>query len=293
MNPFDATPDRAPRRPPREDDARDPRGVIQARPVDMATVAAEAGRAAPFDEGDPVIPWPAREPPPPSRRRALLELLLLPPVVIGSAVGLMHLIGLLTIEDHRWANIALTTSTGFVGLLVVMAMLAAGGEPLRSIGWTSSAFWLNAGIGVAALVLFYVAAVSVMLAVVLVYPDLLYQEPESVQAIQETFPPMTLMQVLALTTFVAIWEEVIFRGFLLTRLKRLFGNWWLAIPASAVLFALGHGYQGVLAMVITGILGVILGVLFVWRKSLVPCIVYHTIHNTVAFALMRFVAPEW
>lgn len=47
------------------------------------------------------------------------------------------------------------------------------------------------------------------------------------------------MIVLAFTA--AVTEEVIFRGFALTRLKRLVGNAWLALPLTAVSFVFIHG----------------------------------------------------
>jgi membrane protease YdiL (CAAX protease family) len=119
-------------------------------------------------------------------------------------------------------------------------------------------------------------------------PEILTAEPESAQAIRETFPRMSLPALMLMMTFVAIWEEVVFRGFLLTRLRALVGRWWLAIFIGAILFSFGHIYQGLLGMFVTFILGLILGALFVWRKSLVPGIVYHICQNVLAFQMTQW-----
>ena len=93
--------------------------------------------------------------------------------------------------------------------------------------------------------------------------------------------------MIALMTFVAIWEEIAFRGFMLTRLQSIFRRWWLTIPIGAVLFGFGHGYQGPLAIVQTMLLGIVMGVLFWWRKSLVPGIVFHLLNNVMAFLMLK------
>lgn len=88
-------------------------------------------------------------------------------------------------------------------------------------------------------------------------------------------------------------EELFFRGLLLTGLASLLGR---TIPAAAVatvvvtiLFALGHGYQGVIGMVDTGVYGgLTLSLLFWWRKSIVAPVFAHAGWNMIAVLGLYF-----
>ncbi|MBW3568534.1 CPBP family intramembrane metalloprotease [Candidatus Parcubacteria bacterium] len=71
---------------------------------------------------------------------------------------------------------------------------------------------------------------------------------------------------------IAFSEEVIFRGFLITELKRLKYNVWIQLLVSSLLFAFIHGPTAPFAFV----LGIILGGLYIFsRYSLTPIIVAH------------------
>lgn len=91
--------------------------------------------------------------------------------------------------------------------------------------------------------------------------------------------------ILPLTVFVGLWEETVFRGFVLGRLRA-------ALPAAdtpravllrdavavvicGVCFGAGHGYQGALGLVQTTTAGIVLGAVTVWRGSLWPAIGAH------------------
>mgnify|MGYP006301498851 CR=1 FL=1 len=93
----------------------------------------------------------------------------------------------------------------------------------------------------------------------------------------------------ALFTVVAIAEEGVFRGYLIRRLQSLTGTPNLAVPAAALIFCIGHGYQQVGGVIATFLLGVVFGAVYLWRGSLVAPIVIHFMQNTatVLMATMR------
>lgn len=73
-----------------------------------------------------------------------------------------------------------------------------------------------------------------------------------------------------------ICEEVLFRGFVLWVLSH-FMPWWAAGLAQAVLFGLGHAYQGPRGVVLTGVVGLFLmGVVWI-SGSLWAAIVIHAL----------------
>jgi membrane protease YdiL (CAAX protease family) len=94
---------------------------------------------------------------------------------------------------------------------------------------------------------------------------------------------------LLLLVVVAVSEEVIFRGYLIRRFTALSRNPPAALVLSSAAFAIGHGYERSGGMVGVGILGLIFGALYLWRKSLVAPMVMHFIQDFVGMILVPFV----
>lgn len=82
------------------------------------------------------------------------------------------------------------------------------------------------------------------------------------------------------------FEELAFRGFLVPRLRVLVGRWSFAVVLSAILFGMGHFYEGTLAVVQTALLGVYFGLVFLYRGRLPSVMVAHAAFNTLNFAFM-------
>ena len=96
-----------------------------------------------------------------------------------------------------------------------------------------------------------------------------------------------------MTIIVALWEEIVFRGFVLTRLNAIFKRWWLTILLASSVFGAVHIYEGLLAVLLISGLALIMSVLFVWRRSLVPSIVFHFLHDLVIFTLLGSLSQTW
>jgi hypothetical protein len=100
---------------------------------------------------------------------------------------------------------------------------------------------------------------------------------------------------LALSAFMwitaAFGEELVFRGFLQRELARLLGDGTpsriAATGVTAVFFGAVHLYQGVSGVVTTGVMGLLLGVLF-WREGgrLLPCILVHGFYDMIGITLI-------
>lgn len=89
----------------------------------------------------------------------------------------------------------------------------------------------------------------------------------------------------------AFGEEFIYRGLLINRLSHIWGNnkiaTLLAILLSAVLFGIAHRYQGVSGMLSTGLVGFILGVLFIQnRNRLWLTILTHGIYDVIGITFI-------
>ncbi|MFB6168603.1 MAG: lysostaphin resistance A-like protein [Haloferacaceae archaeon] len=85
---------------------------------------------------------------------------------------------------------------------------------------------------------------------------------------------------------VAGFEELLFRAALVGGLAAGFGvSPWLLAALSSVAFALGHGAQGRVGMVVTGVLGFALAALFVVTESLPAVVVAHYLVNALEFVV--------
>jgi sodium transport system permease protein len=77
----------------------------------------------------------------------------------------------------------------------------------------------------------------------------------------------------------AICEELAFRGFILSGLRHIGHKWW-AIGLSAVFFGVAHGMlqQSLMA----ALTGTVIGFIAVQTGSLLPCMLFHFTHNSLA-----------
>lgn len=104
---------------------------------------------------------------------------------------------------------------------------------------------------------------------------------------------MLLLLVMAIVP--AICEELAFRGFVLSGLRHM-GHKWQAIVVSAFFFGVTHAIfqQSIVAC----FLGVLLGFIAVQTGSLIPCVLYHGLHNSLALLSSQILSetasdPAW
>lgn len=102
-----------------------------------------------------------------------------------------------------------------------------------------------------------------------------------------------LLALVWVWTTVAFGEEILARGFLIDRLETLFrglqGAVWLAVGVAAILFGLAHRDQGPGGMVLTGMIGLLLGWLYVHQqRNLWTNVLVHGLVDTVAVVLLFF-----
>lgn len=105
--------------------------------------------------------------------------------------------------------------------------------------------------------------------------------------------PQTLRQAIlfgCLCITAGFCEESIFRGYLQRQFGALARNAYVGIILSAIIFGLGHGYQGPKRMLLIGVYGVMFGVLAHFRKSLRPGMMAHAWHDGFTGAILYFVS---
>lgn len=91
---------------------------------------------------------------------------------------------------------------------------------------------------------------------------------------------------LAVSITAAVCEEVIYRGYLMTRLKGVLKSGWIVpVIASMFAFSSGHLYQGVGGAILIGIYGMMFCLLYIYTGSVWPGIVAHFIQDYSAVFL--------
>lgn len=84
---------------------------------------------------------------------------------------------------------------------------------------------------------------------------------------------------------VAISEEAVFRGWLMTFLVTRLSRQEAAALGSSVVFSLAHLDKGLGDVLFTALLGYLLALLYIWRKTLTAAIVVHALHNLFVWFL--------
>jgi membrane protease YdiL (CAAX protease family) len=91
---------------------------------------------------------------------------------------------------------------------------------------------------------------------------------------------------ITLKMVVALAEETIFRRYLILRFEAVTASSAVAVVLSAVIFSLGHGYEGSAGVVTVGVMGLVFALIYLWRRSLVTPIVMHFLQDFISVVLL-------
>jgi membrane protease YdiL (CAAX protease family) len=175
-------------------------------------------------------------------------------------------------------------------LSFVLASLFLRRIGLKGIGFTRSKSWnktllVGIGVGVGLQVLSLYAIEPIIAKLTGHLPDL------SQFAALKGNAQFLLLWLAISWSVAAFGEEIVYRGYFMSRVTDLIGNtrtgWVASLFLSAILFGLIHYYQGASGMVSTGISGLVFGTLYlVTGRNLWAPIFAHGIYDTVGFLLI-------
>lgn len=96
---------------------------------------------------------------------------------------------------------------------------------------------------------------------------------------------------LAVSVTAAVCEETAFRGYIMTRVKTIFRTkgWIIPVLLSTVSFASGHSYQGGAGLILLFVYGLLFCGLYLYTRSLWPCVLAHFIQDFSAIFLYDFI----
>lgn len=174
-------------------------------------------------------------------------------------------------------------------IAVIAAILMLGRQSIRSVGLTFRGFALNLPIGVGSMVFASCLMMFVLTVLSVVWPSIMEQMEENAEWITRAVPRLHPLGFVGLAMLIGFYEELVFRGFLMTRLRRVTGNWILAVFLSTAIFTALHAFdQTWPALIAVSILSVVFSLVTIWRRSIVPAIVGHALFDLFQFLWLRF-----
>lgn len=172
-----------------------------------------------------------------------------------------------------------------VGVIGVLALVLRGsGQRFRSVGVHRSSLGINALVGVGATAVSYGLIIILMAIVWLMRPQSLEQMTENAERLMAMIPKLHPLAFLPVAILVGVYEELLFRGFLMTRLRCGTGSWTIAVLVSTGIFTALHAMdQTNVALVAIASLSLVVSIVTIWRRSIVPAVVTHTLFNYSQF----------
>jgi membrane protease YdiL (CAAX protease family) len=107
-----------------------------------------------------------------------------------------------------------------------------------------------------------------------------------------TVSDISIRQILPITLFIGLYEEILFRGFLLSRMAVLCRSLPVAIFLTSVLFGSLHFTQGLTGMFQTGVVGLVLAIVVTRARSLWPSILAHACVDALTLIVVVLILPE-
>lgn len=215
-------------------------------------------------------------------------------VELALTAGLSAVLTYYQVEDERLLRLVATLIRGMLVVGIVMLVLRRRSQPIASVGLCWGRWWATWAVGAgSAAAAFAVLFVTVML-IYLLFPILRPSLERNAERLFEGIPRLPPVVLAVMTCLVGFYEEVIFRGFLLTRLRRATGSAAIAIATVSALFAVAHtSSQEPIVAVPLFLIGVLWALVTLWRKSVVPVVIGHALFNLGQLLYMYYYVGEW
>lgn len=182
---------------------------------------------------------------------------------------------------------------GAGAILIIVGIVTFRGQSLASIGLHVRRLPLEAVSGVGACLSAYVAMFSTSALLMYFFPEAMQQMQENTETLMGIVPRLSLLGFFGLAALIGVYEEVLFRGFLMTRLRRVTTSWVAAVLISTALFTALHAVeQTPVALLWITMLSLIFSGVTIWRRSIVPAIVAHALFDFTQFLGMAWQAGD-
>jgi membrane protease YdiL (CAAX protease family) len=168
-------------------------------------------------------------------------------------------------------------------LCLILFFIWRNNEPIIAIGWSARGVWKEISIGMWLFPPLFIAS-SVLES--LLHEAGLSAPSTPLPALVSERGMAEFLLAFIMVVVVAVVEETIFRGYLMLRISAITSSSAAAVLLSAVIFSLGHGYEGTASVVTVGAMGAVFALIYQWRKSLIAPVVMHFLQDFIGIVLI-------
>lgn len=161
------------------------------------------------------------------------------------------------------------------------------GLTLRGVGLAWGRWWVDLLVGLGAFGVIAFGTILFSILIPVLFPDLDREFQRNTELILDAVPKIPFWALGPFSLAIGFYEELLFRGLLMPRLRRATGSWVLAVILTTAVFSVLHlADQAAAALLAICALSLIFSIITIWRRSLVPAIVAHTLFDWGMFILI-------
>ena len=165
---------------------------------------------------------------------------------------------------------------------IILILLWTGGRRLRDLGWVKRGWWKESFAGVSVVPLLFGATFLVGILFRIFLPQYVSESNPLLEMIQDG---TDLGLLLFSSVLVGGIKEEVQRAFILVHFRNHLGGAVPGLILWSAFFGAGHSFQGVDFAVAAGVLGLLFGLLYLWRGHLAAPIVAHALYDVVTLLI--------
>ena len=169
-------------------------------------------------------------------------------------------------------------SEATVSLILIYLFLRLRRENLRTLGLKLEEGWPEAWTGIVSVPFLFLATHFVGLSFQSFFPEFVSTHNPILDLLRSK-GDLTLFLISSF--YVGGLKEEIQRAFVLVRFERFLGGIWRGLILWSLFFGIGHQTQGVDKAVGAGVLGLLFGLLYIWRRRLTGPVLAHTLFDVI------------
>jgi len=218
------------------------------------------------------------------RIAAFLEVLLV--ALFGSllALAIFQAFSVNPIAQARTVFVFLLCESA-VTLLAVVLLLRFRRERVRDLGLSPAGWASEVGLGFLVVPVLFGATVVVSVIFQRFLPQFVQIENPLLDLVRS---PLDLLLFMLSSVWVGGVKEEIQRAFILTRFDRHLGGIWFGLLVWSAFFGVMHGMQGIDKAAGAGVLGLLFGLIYIWRRNLIAPMVAHALYDITTLLIFWF-----
>jgi len=166
-----------------------------------------------------------------------------------------------------------------ITLLLLLTILRMHGEHLRDFGLRSDRWLSHAGFGLALVPILFLANALIAGAFRVFLPKYFLERNPLIDMVKTR---RDLILFLCSALYAGGFKEELQRAFILTRFREHLGGVTTGLVIWSIAFGAGHYVQGLQGIVVASVYGMLFGIVYVVRGSLVAPIVAHAVYDVLA-----------